>query len=94
MLFCISGDTHGAIDRLYSDVSEFERYLHARFEALLHVGDFGIWPDPNRVDRATRDHEGAGDFPRWLSEGRSPPLPTWFIKGNHEDFEWLDMTSR
>ena len=61
-----------------------------RFEAVLHVGDFGIWPDPNRVDRATRDHEGAGDFPRWLSEGRAPPLPTWFIKGNHEDFEWLD----
>jgi predicted phosphodiesterase len=90
MILCVSGDTHGALDRLYADVSEFERSLQVRFAALLHVGDFGIWPDPQRVDRATRDHEGAGDFPRWIGDGRGAPRPTSFIKGNHEDFDWID----
>lgn len=90
MIVCASGDTHGALDRLFQDVVEFERACKVRFEALLHVGDFGVWPDPARVDRATRDHEGAGDFPKWLADGRRAPVPTWFIKGNHEDFEWLE----
>ena len=42
--------------------------------------------DPKRIDRATRDHEGTGDFPGWLAAGRAVPRPTVFIKGNHEDF--------
>ena len=90
MILCVSGDTHGALDRLYQDVGEFEQLLRRRFDAVLHVGDFGVWPDPERIDRATREHDGAGDFPRWIREGRGAPRPTWFIKGNHEDFEWMD----
>lgn len=61
-----------------------------RFEWVLHVGDFGVWPDPHRIDKATRKHDGAGDFPTWWSERRAAPRRTVFIKGNHEDFVWLD----
>lgn len=57
---------------------------------VLHVGDFGVWPDPSRIDGATRKHEGAGDFPAWWAERRLAPRRTVFIKGNHEDFVWLD----
>jgi len=89
MLVCAAGDIHGALDRMYEDILAFEASLGVRFEHVLHVGDFGLWPDPDRVDRATRDHEGAGDFPRWFAERRAAPRPTVFIKGNHEDFEWL-----
>ncbi|MBX3251749.1 MAG: metallophosphoesterase [Myxococcales bacterium] len=59
-------------------------------DCLLHVGDFGVWPDPRRVDKATRRHDGAGDFPRWFETKREAPRKTIFIKGNHEDFVWLD----
>jgi hypothetical protein len=45
---------------------------------------------PNRIDKATRHHDGVGDFPEWLREDRGAPRPTVFIKGNHEDFVWLD----
>jgi predicted phosphodiesterase len=90
MLICSAGDIHGALDRLYADVLAFEQALGVEFDWVLHVGDFGVWPDPERVDHATRRHEGAGDFPRWLAERRSAPRPTVFIKGNHEDFAWLD----
>jgi hypothetical protein len=30
------------------------------------------------------------DFPAWLRENRGAPRPTLLIKGNHEDFVWLD----
>jgi Icc-related predicted phosphoesterase len=90
VFICAAGDIHGAMDRLYVDVVAFEASLGVRFDYVLQVGDFGIWADPNRIDKATRHHEGAGDFPAWLEENRAAPRPTLFIKGNHEDFVWLD----
>jgi uncharacterized protein YeaO (DUF488 family) len=90
MIFCAAGDIHGALDRLYEDVLAFEATLAVRFAWALHVGDFGVWPDPDRIDKATRSHDGAGDFPRWLGAGTPAPRQTVFIKGNHEDFVWLD----
>jgi hypothetical protein len=90
MFICVGGDIHGALDRFYADVLCLEASLGIRLDWVLHVGDFGIWPDPARMDRATRNHDGAGDFPRWLAEKRAAPRPTVFIKGNHEDFEWLE----
>ncbi len=81
------------MNRLYDDVLAFENALHIRFDYVLHVGDFGIWPDRSRIDRAARRHDGAGDFPTWLHARRMAPRRTVFIKGNHEDFEWLDNQS-
>jgi len=89
MILCAAGDIHGAIDRFYADVLAFEVELGVRFDHVLHVGDFGIWPDAQRVDKATRNHDGAGDFPAWHAEQRAVPRPTVFVKGNHEDFGWL-----
>jgi predicted phosphodiesterase len=90
VFICAAGDIHGAMDRLYQDVFKFEAALGVRFDHVLHVGDFGVWPDPSRIDKAARHHDGAGDFPAWLKENRGVPRPTAFIKGNHEDFTWLD----
>jgi hypothetical protein len=63
MFICAAGDIHGAMDRLYDDVFAFEGLLGIRFDYVLHVGDFGIWPDASRIDKATRHHDGVGDFP-------------------------------
>src|SRR5205823_7208811 len=90
VIICAAGDIHGAMDRMYEDILAFEAALGVRFEWVLHVGDFGIWPDPNRIDKATREHDGAGDFPTWFAQRRAAPRKTLFIKGNHEDFVWLD----
>lgn len=94
VLICVAGDIHGAINRFYDDVLAFEISLGVTFEWVLHVGDFGIWPDPERIDRAARSHDGAGDFSEWLRAGRRAPRQTLFIKGNHEDFSWLDSQMR
>ena len=42
---------------------------------------------------SVRKHDGAGDFPVWWAERRPVPRRTVFIKGNHEDFVWLDAQS-
>lgn len=78
-LYCAAGDIHGALDRLYADVLAFEAALGETFDHVLHVGDFGIWPDPARVDRATHAHDGAGDFPLWFAAQSPAPRPTLFI---------------
>ncbi len=90
MLVCAAGDIHGAINRFYGDVLAFEQTLGAAFDWVLRVGDFGIWPDPARIDRATRNHGGAGGFRDWFAARREVLRRTVFIKGNHEDFEWLE----
>jgi predicted phosphodiesterase len=89
-IICVAGDIHGEMASLYEDVLAFEIDLGVRFAWVLHVGDFGVWPDPTQVDRATRKHDGAGEFSAWLGEDREVPRKTVFIKGNHEDFDWLD----
>jgi predicted phosphohydrolase len=84
---------HGAMNRLYNDVLAFEASLGLRFDWVLHVGDFGIWPNADEIDKATRKHDGAGDFPQWLEARCEAPRRTLFIKGNHEHFVWLDRQS-
>lgn len=44
MIISVAGDIHGAIDRLYAEVAEFERALGVQFAWVLQVGDFGVWP--------------------------------------------------
>jgi diadenosine tetraphosphatase ApaH/serine/threonine PP2A family protein phosphatase len=68
MLFCEAGDIPGAMDRLYQDVSRFEALLGVRFDHVLHVGDFGVWPDPTRIDKATRPMRRRATFRRGSRE--------------------------
>jgi len=86
MILCAAGDIHGALDRFFADVLAFEAELGVRFDHVLHVGDFGIWPDAQRIDKATRNHDGAGDFPAWYAEQRAVPRPTLFIKFDGESW--------
>jgi Icc-related predicted phosphoesterase len=90
LTLCAAGDVHGQIDRFYREVLAFEAHLGRPFDLVVQVGDLGVWPDPGRIDRATRKHDDIGDFPAWWKERRAVPRPTVFVKGNHEDFTWLD----
>ena len=54
MLVCVAGDTHGELGRLYQIVDVLERQAGRAVDVVLQVGDFGVWPDPNRLDEATR----------------------------------------
>lgn len=89
-----AGDVHGQIAQLFRQLDTLESDLGCEVEAIVQVGDFGIWPDPDKVDAATRKRNQVGDFPAWLEQGRNMPRALYFIAGNHEDFDYLQGRRR
>jgi hypothetical protein len=65
------------MDRMYEDVLAFETALGVRFEWVLRVGDFGVWPDASRVDKATKKHDGAGEPSTPSSPSGCPSAIRW-----------------
>lgn len=63
MILCAAGDIHGRLDEMYAGVLAFEAALGARFDWLLHVGDF------RRVARSEHDWRLLGE---WPPKGRHP----------------------
>jgi predicted phosphodiesterase len=97
MSIMVVGDTHGKLDQMYAHVQQWEREHDEPIELVLQVGDFGAFPDMNKLDRATKQHWEKGDgkvvidqFPRHLRREINALKPTIFIKGNHEDFDFLE----
>ena len=108
----VMGDVHGHLSLAYTLLRRWERETSRTLDLILQVGDFGAFPPPYRLDKATKrfaEHDpdelgftdyvsGEGDAPRFLA----PDAPsrtriaaeTVFIRGNHEDFIFLDEVSR
>ena len=72
MIVCAAGDIHGALDRLYAEVLDFEASLGVHFEWVLHVGDFGAWPDPSRIDKYRQDKGPVLGARRLVRRSREP----------------------
>jgi Calcineurin-like phosphoesterase. len=93
MILAVFGDVHGALDAMYWCVRRFEEKHRVRVVGVLQVGDMGVFPDLARLDQATwkRAKEdptelGAADY---VSGKKRATHPTWFVRGNHEDFDFL-----
>ncbi len=100
----IAGDVHGHYSVLYSFIKNWQEQHKRKIDLILQTGDMGIYPDPSRADKATikfakNDPEEFSfiNFYYESEESRSifkdpgfsaPDL--YFIKGNHEDFEYLN----
>ena len=76
------GDLHGKIDLM------LEKTIDA--DIIIQLGDFGTFIDESRMDRATRKHEGIGDFIDYFDGKKKFPKPVYFIHGNHDDFDVID----
>lgn len=48
MLICAVGDAHGELDAMYAAVEALESEVGRPVACVVHVGDFGVWPDPSR----------------------------------------------
>lgn len=53
MILCAT-DIHGALDQFYEDVPAFEDALGVRFAWVLHVDDFHVWLNPDRMQSSGR----------------------------------------
>lgn len=99
--FAIFGDIHGRVALMYTLAALYEEHTGHVLDAILQVGDMGAFPDHTRLDSATRSHAKRDPdelafrefvFPtpegeRYLAPEHAPE--TLFIRGNHEDFEYL-----
>lgn len=99
------GDVHGRVRLVLVALATWQRSVGYRFDLIIQVGDMGAFPDLDTVDPATDPYLAAepsqADFSRMLrADGELlEPLrrirqellrPIHFIRGNHEDFNWLD----
>lgn len=106
MLIGIIGDIHGRVFHAIAAIVTWQLKTGKQFDLLLHVGDLGTFPDLDRVDPATSRHMAAdpaeADFSQMLqSQGNRAEIladlrghlatPIYFVRGNHEDFDWLDQ---
>jgi hypothetical protein len=86
----------------------WQRRLGRQLDFVIQVGDMGAFPDLERVDSATAAHlavdPSEADFARFLQANDTLALavqrvhnelmaPVHFLRGNHEDFEWLKSLS-
>ena len=86
----VFGDLHGRIRAMYRHARDWEKSESRIVDTILQVGDFGIFPDPSRLTEVKIDKYGPGDYAELIREGWSAPIPTYFCKGNNEDFEALE----
>ena len=85
----IFGDLHGRIRAMYDYSAKWSQREHTPVDVILQVGDFGIFPDVSSLDEEKVGKYGHGDYAVLLQEGWRAPVPTYFCKGNNEDFEAL-----
>lgn len=101
----IIGDVHGRVFHAVAAVVTWQRVARVRFDLLLQVGDMGAYPETQRMDSATKRHlavdPSEADFSRLLDADRETAAsllaareqlktPIYFVRGNHEDQQWLD----
>jgi Icc-related predicted phosphoesterase len=91
MIIFFAGDVHGRLTQFYDKVFSLENKLGLQADWILQTGNFGVWPDPLKIDRATRQHIDNVDFHRYYYNGLAVPKPTLFIAGRHEDHRWLNF---
>lgn len=86
----VFGDLHGQIKSMYAQAEAWSREKERPVEVLLQVGDFGIYPVPAHMPEEKQVKYGLGDYGVIIAEGAPVPIPTYFCKGNNEDFEALE----
>jgi predicted phosphohydrolase len=103
--FAVFGDIHGRIALMYTLAYLWENESGIKLSGLLQVGDMGAFPNPFKLDDATQkyaendpDELGFHKFCTQTEESefylaRQNTPNTYFIRGNHEDFDYLDSFS-
>lgn len=108
MLIGFVGDIHGRVMHAIAVLSEWQLRSRRKLDLIIQVGDLGAYPEPSeevRNEKYVRQDHAELDFARFLkAEGllertirevrRSELNRIHFIRGNHEDFDWLNERSR
>lgn len=103
------GDAHGRVYHLLAALLRLQDGLGGALDCVIQVGDLGAFPDPDRLDEATKRYAQLDPSelhishllgaPGALADGlraarRRLARPVHFIRGNHDDIPWLDAQRR
>lgn len=84
MEIVLCGPVEGALDTFY------ERIESSNANWAVCAGNFGIWPDPARMDRASKKHATNDFAKRYVGiTNKVIKIPTLTISGVHDDHKWL-----
>jgi hypothetical protein len=102
MNIAIFADLHGRILLCFKLCERWQRQTGEQIDLVLQAGDLGVFPDLSRLDKATirhtQDdpselgfvHDFADYKPEVAEQLANTTFPLVFVRGNHEDQEWLD----
>ncbi|MEM7536339.1 MAG: metallophosphoesterase [Chloroflexota bacterium] len=108
MYIGLIGDLHGHVFETLAAIAIWQNRIGRQFDLLIQAGDLGAYPDLAKLDPDSVRHMAAdpaiGDFSRFLTiRGRQKEAlhtlrnqfksPIYFLRGNHEDFDWLKQLS-
>jgi hypothetical protein len=102
MNIAVFADVHGRILLALKLCARWQRETGEQLDLILQAGDLGTFPDLARVDSATRRHADRDPSELGFLEYFVTPHPEVeavleelrcdlvYVRGNHEDQEWLD----
>ena len=106
MNIAVFADVHGRVLLAFKLCARWQRETGERIDLILQAGDLGAFPDKSRLDSATlryaeRDPSELG-FLEYFTTARPEVEAVLakircdlvFVRGNHEDHEWLDRLER
>lgn len=106
-LYLLFGDLHGRVLPAFALACRYQDEFKVSLSGLLQVGDLGYFPDPTRLDSATRRHAAKDPLELGIQQfsasnvdvqkfcSRFDPLVRlYFTAGNHEDHELLEQHRR
>lgn len=109
MLIGFVGDLQGRVLHALALIVTWQQRNGRRFDLMVQVGDMGAFPDMPSLERTANRHfaldPSQRDFVRLMcaDAGLAASLatlrrylsgPVHFIRGNHEDFDWLEQLPR
>jgi hypothetical protein len=92
MIIYLIGAVNGNLKQMYNWINTTAQ-IPQYPDWIICVGSLGCFPDPQRIDRATKKR-GVGDFPELYLHQKNMPINTLFVEGPHEDHLWLDRRAR
>lgn len=86
MNICLTFAVQGRLKLLFDSIKKYGLEPHW----IVSSGDFGVWPDPARMDRASKKHASNEFALRYVGADPAPIMvPVLTIAGVHDDNRFL-----
>lgn len=107
MKIAFIGDIHGRIFHAIAAIMTWQSMSNQNLDMIIQVGDFGAYPKPDEAmlsNKFVLEDPTELDFSKYINADpglqndliyirRRLGCPIYFIRGNHEDFQWLNLIS-